>query len=534
MRSLDIPGRSTVHATNGMAATSQPLSTITAIQILEKGGNAMDAAIAAVAVQCVVEPQSTGIGGDCFCLYKPSDGDLIGFNGSGKAPGSADVEWYRDNGIDQIERQSPHAVTIPGAVDAWTQLLNDHGTMPLKELLQPAIQFARDGFPVNHRVNFDWHLCVDLLSEDPTGAEYYLKDGKPPAIGSIVKFPLLADTLEYIAEHGRAGFYDGWVAEDIVDFLHGEGGLHTLEDFANTRGEYVAPIKTEYGGYDVYECPPNGQGVVALAMLNILSGIDLDGLDPNSAQRIHIEIEAARLAYRDREAVLADPAFADVPVAEWLSEIHTAKNRKLIDPSKRLPDLPPSALAAAIHRDTVYLTVVDKDRNAVSFINTLFFPFGSGLVTPKTGVVLQNRAQGFVLDSHHPNCIAPGKRPLHTIIPGMLMKDGRAQMPFGVMGGQYQAAGHAHLLINLLDYGMDLQEAVDDTRVFPDFAEGEVTVQVESGLPASVRDELETLGHSTYTPDRPIGGAQAIWIDWEEGVLRGASDPRKDGCAIGY
>ncbi len=534
MRSLYMPGRSTVHATNGMAATSQPLSTFTAIQILQQGGNAMDAAIAAVAVQCVVEPQSTGIGGDCFCLYKPHDGELVGFNGSGRAPAAANVQWYCDNSIDQIERQSPHAVTVPGVIDAWEQLSADYGTMQLKDLLQPAIRYADEGFPVNHRVNFDWQLCLDLLSNDPAGAKYYLSDGKAPPIGSIVKLPLLAETLFHIAEQGREGFYDGWVAEDIVAFLRGQGGLHTQEDFANARGEYVTPIKTDYWGYEVYECPPNGQGVVALALLNILAGLDMKNIDPNSAERRHIEIEAARLAYRDREGVIADPAFVDVPVEAWLSENHAARNRDLIDRSKRLADLPPSPLAAAIHNDTVYLTVVDGERNAVSFINTLFYPFGSGLVAPKSGVVLHNRGQGFVLDPDHPNCIAPGKRPLHTIIPGMLMKDGRAQMPFGVMGGHYQAAGHAHLLVNLLDYEMDLQEAIEDTRVFPDFSDGANTVQVEDGMADTVRKELEALGHATYVPDRPIGGAQAIWIDWEEGVLRGGSDPRKDGCAIGF
>lgn len=528
-----MPGRSTVHSTNGMAATSNPLSSVTAVQILMKGGNAMDAAIAAVAVQCVVEPQSTGIGGDCFCLYKPNDGDLIAFNGSGRAPAKADVSWYLENDINRIERQSPHAVTIPGAVDAWARLLKDHGTLSLSEVLQPAIRFAREGFPIGHRVNSDWRASVDILKNDPAGSEYYLKDGQAPAIGSLVKLPKLAQTLTQIADQGREGFYEGWVADDIIAFLRSKGGLHTDEDFANVSGDYVTPIKTDYRGYDVYECPPNGQGVVALAMLNILSGVNMADLDPNSAERMHLEIEAARLAYRDRDAVLADPEFVDVPVAEWLSPDYTAKNLNLIDREKRLPDLPPSTLSAAPHEDTVYLTVVDQDRNAVSFINTLFFPFGSGLVAPNSGVVLQNRGQGFVLKPGHPNCIAPGKRPLHTIIPGMLMKDGRAQMPFGVMGGHYQAAGHVHLLTNIIDYEMDLQDAMDHTRVYPDNLDQDQRVQVESGLPESVRSQLGDMGHSTYIPDRPIGGGQAIWINWQEGVLSGASDPRKDGCAIG-
>jgi len=532
MRPLDQPGRSTVFSTNGMAATSQPLASITAIEILQRGGNAMDAAIAAVAVQCVVEPQSTGIGGDCFCLYSPKGGGIIAFNGSGTAPAAANADWYLDNGITVIKRQSPHSVTIPGAVDAWARLSEDHGTMSLDALLQPAIRFARDGFPVGHRNQTDWELNVGLLAADPTAAKYYLKDGKAPTLGSLVKLPLLAKSLETIAAKGRAGFYEGPIAEDIVKFLQSRGGLHDLNDFTNCRGEYVTPIKTNYRGFDVYECPPNGQGIVALEMLNILSGFDLASLNPVSAERLHLEIETARLAYRNRAAALGDPNFSEIPVEEWLSAAHADAERARIDPGSRIQRLPPSDLPR--HESTVYLSVVDKDRNAVSFINTLFASFGSGQVAPESGIILQNRGEGFVIDPSHPNCIQPGKRPLHTIIPGMLAKDGRAQMPFGVMGGHYQACGHAHLLTNLLDWGMDLQEAVDLTRVFPDVTDPEEQVQMESGLPEEVRAGLEALGHKLIVPARPIGGAQAVWIDWDEGVLRGASEPRKDGMAIGY
>ncbi|MBT3991906.1 MAG: gamma-glutamyltransferase [Rhodospirillaceae bacterium] len=532
MRLLDQPGRSTVHSLNGMAATSSPLSTATAIQTLMLGGNAMDAAIAAVAAQCVVEPQSTAIGGDMFCLYKPHDGDLIAFNGSGKAPAAATAQWYAEQGITKIERVSPHSVTVPGVIDGWSQLMAAYGTKSLGDVLQPAIRFAHDGFPVHHRVHADWSDWAEDLANDPTAAKYLLIDGRAPEIGEVIRQPLLGKTLEHIAETGRAGFYEGWVAEDIVSFLQGKGGLHTMEDFANVKGDFVTPIKADYKGYEVWECPPNGQGIVALEMLNILGGMDLAKLDPLSTERLHLEIEAARLAYTDRDAVLADPSQSDVPIEKWLSEEHAAHQRALIDRSKRMGDLPPSELSD--HKDTVYLTVVDKDRNAVSFINTIFFPFGSAQVAPKSGVVLQNRGMGFSLDPDHPNCIAPNKRPLHTIIPGMLMKDGKAQMPFGVMGGQYQAAGHAHFLTNLLEWDMDLQEAIDFTRVFPDWDDTDNTVQVESGLPEDIRAELEALGHKTYVPNRPIGGAQAIWIDWERGVLRGGSDPRKDGCALGY
>ena len=536
MRVHDQPGRSTVYAAGGMAATSQPASSITALRILMAGGNAMDAAIAAVAVQCVVEPQSTSLAGDCFCLYSPANAAKgaapVAFNGSGRAPKGANADWYVANGYKSIPLRSAHAVTIPGAVDAWCQLLRDHGTMSLAQVLEPAIRYSRDGWAVHGVTAYDWALFETMLSEDPTAAVQYLKNGKAPREGDIIRLPLLAKTLETVAEKGREGFYSGWVAEDLVSFLKSKGGFHTMEDFAAAIGDYVTPISTNYRGYDVFECPPNGQGIVALAMLNILSGYDLASLDPVSPERLHLEIEAARLAYLDRDAVLADPKFANVPMQTWLSADHAAGLRKLIDPKKRAAELPPSKLPP--HHDTVYITVVDKDRNAVSLINTIFHSFGSGLCAPKSGLILQNRGGGFVVNPGHPNCIEGGKRPLHTIIPGMLMKDGRAQMPFGVMGGQYQACGHAHVLTNIIDYKMTIQEAIDTTRVFPDNEDQDGRVQVESGLPAKVLDGLHKLGHRTYIPNRPIGGSQAIWIDREQGILRGGSDPRKDGMAIGY
>jgi gamma-glutamyltranspeptidase/glutathione hydrolase len=515
-----------------MAATSHPLATITAITILQAGGNAMDAAIAACAVLCVFEPQSTGICGDCFCLYSPKGRDVVAFNGAGRAPAAATIDWYRNNNIHAIERHGPHAVTIPGAIDAWSQLLADHGTMGLGEVLQPATRFAADGFPVHHRQQSDWQDSAPLLAREPSAASGYLVNGAAPKIGALVKFPLLAQTLEIIAERGRAGFYEGWVAEDMVQYLRDKGGLHTLDDFASARGEYVTPIKTAYRGYEVYECPPPGQGIVALAMLNILSGFDLAALDPWSVDRFHLEIEAARLAYRDRAVALGDPAFAQIPVEAWLSASHADTERALIQMDRRIDPLPPSDLPR--HDDTVYLTVVDKDRNAVSFINSLFASFGSCLVAPKSGIVLHNRGTGLVLNSGHPNCIAPNKRPLHTIIPGMLVKDGITQMPFGVMGGHYQAIGHTHLLTSVIDWQTDLQEAIDMARVFPDVVGQSNQVAVESGLPPDVRAGLTRLGHRIVPSPKPIGGGQAIRIDWDQGVLQGASDPRKDGMAIGY
>lgn len=526
MRNLELPGRSPVHATHGMACTSHPLASQTAIDILKSGGNALDAAVAACAVQCVVEPESTGLGGDCFCLYsRKGSTDLVAFNGSGRAPKAAHAEWYRDNGIAEIERRSPHAVTVPGAVDAWATLIADHGTVPLAELLRPAIAYARDGYPIASRVAFDFASEAPILSEN--AARVFLAGGRPPKVGSLHRQPLLAATLERIASQGRDGFYLGEVAEDIVAYLRGLGGLHDLEDFAAAHGDYVEPISTDFRDYRVYECPPNGQGVIALLLLNIANGMET-GATPIAVDRLHAEIAAGRLAYRDRNLYVADPDFADVPVDWLLSEEHARALRQ----DMRDGAAAPARFDAPAHASTVYISVVDKDRNAASFINTLFSGFGSGLMAPKSGVTLHNRGQGFVLDDGHPNCIAPGKRPLHTIIPGMVAKDGRTIMPFGVMGGQYQAFGHMQFLTRLFDYGCDIQEAMDLPRHFP--LPNSNQVQVESGVPRAVVDGLRAKGHEPVAPPKPIGGAQAVWIDWEEGVLTGGSDPRKDGCAIGY
>ncbi|MCG6909478.1 MAG: gamma-glutamyltransferase [Deltaproteobacteria bacterium] len=536
MRNFQLPGRSPVYAANGMAATSHPLATMTALQILMKGGNAMDAGLAACAVQGVVEPQSTGIGGDCFVLYAPGGkGPVVAYNGSGRAPLAASVACFREQGIESIGEHSPHAVTIPGAVDAWVRLAADHGTMGLDRLLQPAIRFARDGYPVHPRVAFDWGQAVDTLSHDRTTAAVYLKGGASPRPGDTHRQPLLARTLEKIAAEGKDGFYRGSVARDLVTYLRRMGGLHTLEDFEKAAGEYVVPISTRYGGYELFECPPNGQGITALIMLNLLSQLGrAQSGDPLSAERLHLEIEVARLAYQERNRYVTDPAKETVPVSALLSREHARHLGGFYNREKamqRLPavDLPESGLPS--HGDTVYLCVVDRHHNAVSMINSIFQSFGSGLTGPESGVLLQNRGVSFCLDPSHANCIAPGKRPMHTIIPGMLKKEDRVVMPFGVMGGQYQPAGQVHVLSNMIDYGLDVQAAIDLARVFPLF-EGDV--EVEDGVPDAVRSDLTGRGHRLVRPEEPIGGGQAIWIDWERGVLIGGSDPRKDGCALGY
>ncbi len=530
MRNLELPGRSPVHSTHGMAATSHPLSTLTALDVLRAGGNAMDAAVAACAVQCVVEPQSTGVGGDCFALYsKGGTDEIVAFNGSGRAPAGATVEAYEKAGIRIIEPYMAHAVTVPGAVDAWSRLIADHGTRELGELLRPAIALAREGYPLSSRVTADWVAARETMLNDPNTAALFMPDGQVPPVGAMHRQPLLAATLERIGRQGRDGFYKGSIAQDIVEHLNGRGGFHTLADFAAARGEYVTPIKTDFRGLDIYECPPNGQGIIALLLLNVIAGLDMKGMAPLSPERLHLFVEATRLAYRDRNAFVADPAQAEVPTRQLLSTAHAAALRAQIRKDRRIDPLAPAALPK--HEDTVYITVVDKDRNAASFINSLFRSFGTGLMAPRSGVLLQNRGAGFVVERGHPNCIAPGKRPLHTIIPGMAARDGRCVMPFGVMGGHYQAMGHAWFLSNLLDHGLDIQEAIDLPRLFPTLAGA---LEVESSVPAAAADALKRLGHPVTAAPRPIGGGQAIWIDWKSGVLTGGSDPRKDGCALGY
>jgi gamma-glutamyltranspeptidase/glutathione hydrolase len=528
MRDFQLPGRSPVHATEGMAATPNPLATSTAVDILRRGGNAIDAAVAAAAVLAVVEPNQTGIGGDCFVLYAPRGrGPLVGLNGSGRAPQAATADWYLERGIAAIPPYGPHAVTVPGAVDAWARLVGDHGSKSLDELLQPAIRYADAGYPVHGRIAWGWARAAGLLAQDDNAARIFLPDGRAPKAGELMRNPQLADTLRRIAKHGRAGFYSGPVAEDIVSSLRKKGGLHTLADLEGNRPEYVTPIHTRYRGLDICQIPPNNQGITALIMLNILSGFGLSRFAPLSAERLHLEIEAGRLAYRDRDALVADMAQAPVPVETLLSMDYADRLRQRIKLERAMTDLPPPLLRKS---DTIYLCVVDHDRNAVSFINSVYHSFGSGIVTAETGICLQNRGAGFRIDPAHPNCIAPGKRPLHTIMPGMAMEEGRAVMPYGVMGGDYQPFGHTHFLTNLLDYDCDPQEALDMARVF--YSGG--VAQVERGIPADSAYLLAEKGHRVELSPEPFGGGQAICIDWQSGVLTGGSEPRMDGCAMGY
>ncbi|MEM7422938.1 MAG: gamma-glutamyltransferase [Pseudomonadota bacterium] len=530
MRNLELPGRSPAHGMSAMAATSHTLSTQAAIDILRAGGNAMDAAIAACAVQCVVEPGSTGVGGDCFCLYAPAGTSVpIAFNGSGKAPSGATTDYFAGQGIAELPRQSPHACVVPGAVDAWCQLNADHGRLPLADLLAPAIDFAETGYPIASRVHADWVDARPILEAEPTLARIFLGSDGVPAVGAVHRQPELGTTLRAIATGGREAFYTGEIAEDIVGYLRGLGGLHTMEDFAALRGDYVQPISGRFRGYDVWQCPPNGQGVIALLMLNIMAGIEA-GETPVTPDRIHAEIEACRLAYTARNLYVADPAYAEVDVETLLSPAYADHLRSAIDMTMARDPMPDPDLVR--HEDTVYISVVDADGNACSFINTLFSSFGSGLCAPRSGVVLTNRAQGFSLDPASPNRIEPGKRPLHTIIPAMVTQGDKVVMSYGVMGGQYQSMGHMQFLTRMFDYGMDIQQAQDSPRWMADPFTG--TVEIESIVPTPFVRDLAARGHRFAPPAKPIGGSQAIWIDPETGVRTGGSDPRKDGCAIGY
>ncbi len=529
MRDFQLPGRSPVLATNGMAATSHPLATQVAIDILKAGGNALDGAIAACAVQCIVEPGSTGIGGDCFALYAPEGNKIIAYNGSGRAPAAATVEKLKQLGVGQLTRTSPHSVIIPGAVDAWVQLNNDHGHMPLSDILQPAIDYARKGYPISPRVQANFQNSFEHLKSNDNLARIFLPNGKIPEVGSVQTNKGLANALEMIGQEGRDVFYHGVLAREMVETLQEQGGLHAMEDFANAKGSYETTINAEYRGNIIHECPPQGQGIIALLMLNITKELEINP-DMLGAERIHTELEICRRGYASRSRYLADPAKTNIPIAEILSDEYASVLRDDINAQQARH--PTDTVKLPPHKDTVYISVVDKDRNVCSFINTLFWGWGGGITTPNHNIVFTNRGEGFVLEDGHPNCIAPNKRPLHTIIPGMVERDGKITMSFGVMGGEYQAMGHLQFLTRLFGYGLDVQQAQDAPRWMVDPFTGDV--EIETGVPEEVVKKLQTMGHNITRAPQPIGGSQAIQIDWQTGVLTGGSDPRKDGCAIGY
>lgn len=520
--------RTPLFASSGAVATSHPVASMTAVEILKRGGNAMDAAIAAVAVLCVVEPGMTGIGGDCFAIYAEGrSGKTHTINGSGAAPAAASVERLLEAGISEIKLSSPHSVTIPGAIDAWCRLSQDFGSLELEELFRPAIEYAEKGAPVHTRVAYDWSNSAARLKDSPTPSDVLLPGGAAPRVADMHRQPALAATLRRIAREGRSAFYEGEVAEEIVGILRGLGGYHTLQDFAEHPSEYVETVETDYHGARVLECPPNGQGIVVLMILQILRRLSERMPAQNEADHAHLVAEATKLAYIERDKWLADPRFSQIPVEQALSDSWIEAAAASIDLRKA------GALhhwQTGEHKDTTYVSVVDKDQNAVSFINSLFHLFGSTIFAPKSGVLLQNRGSGFKVDPASPNVIAGGKRPMHTLAPGMLMQGNRPLMPFGVMGGHYQATGHAQLLYNIFQRGMELQEAVNQPRSFA----SDGRLRVEPLFANTVLDELAARGHDLDRSANPLGGAQCIWIDHDRGVLVGASDPRKDGCSLGY
>lgn len=525
MRNFQSPGRSAVFAMNGMCATSHPLASRAAIELLQAGGNAADAAIGAAVLLGLCEPQMTGIGGDCFVLIKPAGEDrIIALNGSGRAPAGLSAAEMRGRGLSAVPVYGPEAVTVPGAIDAFCRMSADWGRLGLAEVLAPAIRYAEEGVPVAPRTQMDWAEAEPQLKG--AARRHYLLDGKAPRVGQVFRAPGQAEVLRRVAAQGRAGFYDGDVAEDMVASLRALGGSHTLEDFAATSCSYGEPISGHYKGVELVEHPPNGQGATAILMLNILSHFDLARLDPFGAERAHLEAEAAKLAYDARNRFIADAEHVR-RLDHMLSAETAAKLAALIDPNRAMPAAAP--LTEAVHRETIYLTVVDRDRMVVSLIYSVFHSFGSGLASDRFGINFQNRGAGFTLAEGHPNEAGGGKRPMHTIIPAMLRKNGRVMMPFGVMGGAYQPNGHARFVTNLLDYGMHPQEAIDGPRCFA----GVEGFEIETGYAPTVRATLAAMGHRVVDADGPIGGAQAILID-ESGVLQGASDPRKDGCALGY
>ena len=525
MRDLQLPGRSPVLATRGMCATSHPLASRVAIETLMRGGNAVDAAIAGAVLLGLCEPQMTGLGGDCFVLLKPAGSeDVIALNGSGKAPAGASAQSLRDQGLTAVPLYSADAVTVPGAVDAFCKLSSDHGKLGIADTLGPVIPYFRDGVPVAPRVAFDWAET----EETPQGRarELFLPWSKAPQSGTHFALPEQANALESIAKNGRAGFYEGPVAEDMVNSLRALGGQHTLDDFAATSADYTAPVTGMHNGLELVEHPPNGMGATAILMNAILSHFDIARLDPFGTQRAHIEAEAAKLAYDARDRFIADPDHTTA-LAHMLAPETASGLAALIDPKRAAQEV--HVRTEAVHKDTIYITVVDKDGMAVSLIYSIFHSFGSGLASDKYGILFQNRGAGFTLQSGHPNEYGAGKRPMHTIIPAMLKQNGKVIMPFGVMGGAYQANGHARFVSNLTDFGMDAQTAIDGPRSFSDTG----VLKVERGYSDTVRAELQSMGHNVEIPHGPIGGAQAISID-ESGYLEGASDPRKDGCALGY
>ncbi len=532
--------RSEIIAQNGMAATSHPLATQVAIDILKKGGNAFDAAIAANAVLGVMEPTGCGIGGDLFAiLWSAEKGKLYGLNASGRSPRSLRLEYFKENNISRIPSYGPLSVSVPGCVDGWFEIHDIFGKLPMTTILAPAINYAREGFPVTEIIAWQLNKNLEILKEFPNIKEVYMPGGKAPGKGEIFKNPLLAITLEKIAKGGRNEFYRGSIARSIDAFMKKQGGFLSYDDLARHHSEWVEPVSTTYRGYEIWELPPNGQGIVALQMLNILEGYNIASMGFGSAEYIHLFTEAKKLAFEDRARYLADPTFSKIPLNILISKKYAAERRKLIDMNKAAKVY----TSGKIEPDnTIYLTVADRYGNMISLIQSNYRGMGSGMCPTGLGFVLQNRGESFSLEEGHPNCYAPGKRPFHTIIPAFITRDGKPWVSFGVMGGDMQPQGHVQIIINLIDFKMNLQEAGDAPRIYhsgsseptgEQMTDGGI-LQLESGFRWEQIQKLLQKGHIIQWNLGGFGGYQAIMWDEKNKVYYGASESRKDGQAAGY
>ncbi|MFN5435412.1 MAG: gamma-glutamyltransferase [Planctomyces sp.] len=535
--------RSEVIARHGMAATSQPLATMTAVDILRRGGSAVDAAIAANAVLCVAEPTGCGIGGDLFAIvWDSGTGRLHGLNGSGRSPMGLTAEEFRQRGLSRIPSFGVLPLSVPGCVDGWFELHGRFGRLPMSEVLAPAIRYAREGIPVSEVIAEGWRSGETVFRDQPGFAETFLVGDRSPRKGDVFTNSALADTLERIVEHGRDEFYRGSTAVRISDFVRQHGGYLSLEDLQQHKSEWVAPVSVNYRGYDVWELPPNGQGIAALQMLNLLSGFDVGKAGFGSADHVHWFVEAKKLAFEDRARLYADPQFAAVPVAELISTDYADRRRVLMNSERAASSYPVGIPAAVEEGDTIYLTTADSDRNMVSLIQSNYRGFGSGVCPTGLGFSLQDRGEMFDLQPGRMNSYAPGKRPFHTIIPAFVTKDGQPYMSFGVMGGATQPQGHVQILMNVLDFGMNIQEAGDAPRILHSGSSeptGEQmtnggTVALESGFPEGLSERLIERGHALKPARGEFGGYQGIMYDAVRGVYFGASESRKDGMAAGY
>lgn len=535
--------RSPIYGLGGMVATSQPLAVEAGLKILSLGGNAADAAVATAAALNVTEPTSTGLGGDCFALYyEASNGQITAVNGSGRAPASLSLERLKKEGFgDELPQFHPYTITVPGACAGWCDLLTRHGRLPIAKVLDPAIQLAERGFPVSPITAYHWNNAAKRLVTAPGGIELTI-DGRAPQAGEIFHNHGLVRTLRRIAEGGKLAFYQGEIAEAIARVVRQSGGCLSVEDLAAHSSTWDVPISTTYRGFRVWECPPNGQGLATLLALNLLEGYDFATLPPLSSKRLHLMIEAMRLAFADIRWYVADPAFNPAPLEGLLSKDYAAGRRKLIDPARATLDQLHGT--PTLSSDTVYLSVVDADGNACSFINSNYYGFGTGIVPSGWGFTLQNRGYGFSLDPSHPNALEPGKRPYHTIIPGMITVDSDrlSSLPntlyasFGVMGGFMQPQGHMQVVVALVDDHTDPQAALDRPRFCIEDGSAGGRVALEEGISMTVQSELESLGHITHAVSgyerSTFGRGQIIQREAKSGVLCGGSDPRADGCAM--